>query len=216
MFRRPLRGSRPDGPHRAGSQSSEVDRSCRRCLRSSFQGSPSAGGTGQGAPRSSARFSSWTSPPPVWTRRLPTTSTISSTNFAERGVTIILTTHRIEEAERLCDHVHNLATTLRTKRSGQNKLRDRLFAKTLTVETATPLAEPGRVFDGIAGVENWRSTTKSSYAIAVSNTRTTAPAVADLVLVAANADVLSLTEARHTLEDVYLELIDHDHEADNL
>ena len=39
----------------------------------------------------------------------------------------------------------------------------------------------------------------------MSNTRTTAPAVAR-ALVAANADVLSLTESRHTLEDVYLEL----------
>jgi len=32
----------------------------------------------------------------------------------ERGVTIFLTTHRLEEAEKLCDRVAILNTTLRT------------------------------------------------------------------------------------------------------
>jgi ABC-2 type transport system ATP-binding protein len=32
-------------------------------------------------------------------------------------------------------------------------------------------------------------------------------------LVAAGADILSLTESRHSLEDVYLQLIDQDVEA---
>ena len=40
-----------------------------------------------------------------------------------------------------------------------------------------------------------------------------APAVTQ-ALVAAAADVLSISESRHSLEDVYLELIDEDTEAD--
>jgi ABC-type nitrate/sulfonate/bicarbonate transport system ATPase subunit len=44
-----------------------------------------------------------------------------------RGFTIFLTAHRLEEAERLCDRVAILSTTLR--RIGRpDELRDQLFA----------------------------------------------------------------------------------------
>ena len=46
----------------------------------------------------------------------------------------------------------------------------------------------------------------------VSDARIAAPAVTR-ALVAAGADLLSLAEAQHSLEDVYLELIDDDAEA---
>ena len=48
--------------------------------------------------------------------------------------------------------------------------------------------------------------------LTVSDARTAAPQVTR-ALVAAGADVLSLGEGRHSLEDVYLELIDDDIEA---
>jgi ABC-2 type transport system ATP-binding protein len=127
-----------------------------------------------------------------------------------RGVTVFLTTHRLEEAERLCDRVAILNTSLRTI-GRPDELRDRLFTKTLVVRTAAPLASPEQVF-AVAGVESWHADDTSGYVLTVDDPRTTAPALTR-ALVASGADVLSLAESRHTLEDVYLELIDDDVEA---
>jgi ABC-2 type transport system ATP-binding protein len=63
-------------------------------------------------------------------------------------------------------------------------------------------------------VEGWQpadtsaigATGATGYALAVSDPAQAAPAVAR-ALVAAGADVLSIAESRHTLEDVYLELV---------
>jgi len=120
------------------------------------------------------------------------------------GVTIFLTTHRLDEAERLCDRVAILNTTLRmTGRPAE--LRDRLFAQTLTVQLVSPLAAPGSVFAGVPGVEGWRLA-DGEYQLTVSDIAVAAPAVTR-ALVSAGADVLSIGESRHSLQDVYLELI---------
>ncbi len=128
-----------------------------------------------------------------------------------RGVTVFLTTHRLEEAERLCDRVAILSTRLRTI-GRPDELRDRLFTKTLLVKTAAPLSSPEQVFTGIAAVESWSSDDHDGYELTVSDPRAAAPEVTR-ALVGAGADVLSIGEARHSLEDVYLELIDEDVEA---
>jgi len=119
---------------------------------------------------------------------------------------IFLTTHRLEEAERLCDRVAILNTTLRTI-GRPDELRDRLFTKTLSVATRDPLPEPNRVFGGLPAVTGWRQNGPTAYLLAVSDTNLAAPA-AVRALVAAGADVLSISESRHKLEDVYLKLID--------
>ncbi|HET8977223.1 MAG TPA: ABC transporter ATP-binding protein [Solirubrobacteraceae bacterium] len=121
------------------------------------------------------------------------------------GVTIFLTTHRLEEAERLCDRVAILNTTLRTI-GRPAELRDRLFAKTLTVRTLAPLDDPDGAFAAQPAVEGWRRDGEGAYILSVSDPAVAAPAVTR-GLVASGADVLSITESQHTLEDVYLELI---------
>jgi ABC-2 type transport system ATP-binding protein len=92
-----------------------------------------------------------------------------------------------------------------------DELRDRLFSKTLTVRTAAPLPDPDTIYGGITAVDSWRADAAASYILTVSDPATSAPAVTR-ALVAANADVLSISESRHSLEGVYLELVD-DHGA---
>lgn len=129
----------------------------------------------------------------------------------ERGVTIFLTTHRLEEAEQLCDRVAILNTTLRTI-GRPDELRDQLFARTLTVTTLIPLPDPGHVFAGLPAVDGWQQQAPAAYVLTVSDPAAATPA-ATRALVAAGADVLSISQSRHSLEEVYLELISHDEEA---
>jgi ABC-2 type transport system ATP-binding protein len=132
-------------------------------------------------------------------------------SLRQRGVTVFLTTHRLEEAERLCDRVAILNTKLRLV-GRPDELRERLFTRSLVVETLTPLATPDAVFNTTDGVETWRADGPSSYVLDVADPRNIAPLVTR-ALVAAGADVVSISESRHSLEDVYLQLIDADPEA---
>jgi ABC-2 type transport system ATP-binding protein len=129
-----------------------------------------------------------------------------------RDVTIFLTTHRLEEAERLCDRVAILNTTLRTI-GRPDELRDQLFARTLAVRTIVPLRDPDRVFAGLPAVDSWRADGTAGYLLTVTDPAVAAPALTR-ALVAAGADVLSIGESHRSLEDVYLELIDTDEEAE--
>jgi ABC-2 type transport system ATP-binding protein len=129
----------------------------------------------------------------------------------DSGVTIFLTTHRLDEAERLCDRVAILNTTLQTI-GRPEELRDQLFSKALTVRTAAPLTDPDSVFDRQPAVESWRQDGDGTYVVSVADAAVAAPAITR-ALVAAGADVLTISESHHTLEDVYLELIDHDNET---
>ncbi|WP_370144694.1 ABC transporter ATP-binding protein [Streptacidiphilus sp. EB129] len=137
----------------------------------------------------------------------------------QRGVTVFLTTHRLDEAERLCDRVAIMNTGLRTI-GRPDELRHMLFSRSLAVTTAAPLGDPDRIFAGLPAVESWRdagtptavpagasAATPSGYVVAVSDPARAAPAVTR-ALVAAGADVLSITESRYSLEDVYLELVE--------
>ena len=81
-------------------------------------------------------------------------------DLRSRGVTIFLTTHRLDEAQRLCDRVAILKTTLRVI-GRPDDLRQQLFPQALTVRTAAPLADADTVFTGLPGVQAWRRTRRA-------------------------------------------------------
>ena len=72
----------------------------------------------------------------------------------QRGVTVFLTTHRLDEAERLCDRVAIMNTSLRTIGT-PDELRRTLFTRSLAVATAAPLPQPDKVFAGLTAVQGW-------------------------------------------------------------
>jgi ABC-2 type transport system ATP-binding protein len=129
----------------------------------------------------------------------------------QRGVTIFLTTHRLDEAEKLCDRVAIMNSTLRTVGTPAG-LREQLFHKSLVVTTAEPVSGPEQIFSRTRGVESWRAEGPGSYVLTVSEPGAAAPEVVR-ALVNAGADVLTIGEMQHSLEDVYLELIAEDVEA---
>jgi ABC-2 type transport system ATP-binding protein len=133
-------------------------------------------------------------------------------SLREDGVTVFLTTHRLEEAERLCDRVAILNTTLRLI-GRPDELRKQLFRRSVDVRLRASLGHPETVLGAVPGVEGWEQT-PSGYTLTVSDPDLAAPALAR-ALVGAGADILSIAESRHSLQDVYLELIDEDVEANS-
>jgi ABC-2 type transport system ATP-binding protein len=121
-----------------------------------------------------------------------------------RGATVILTTHRLEEAERLCDRVAIVNT--RMKSIGRpDQLRRQLFASSIEVRLAAPLADPAETFGAVSGVSRW-SAQNGAYMVDVDDPEMSTPLLTD-ALVRVGARVLKIAEVEHSLEDVYLELV---------
>ena len=130
-------------------------------------------------------------------------------DLRRRFVTVFLTTHRLGEAERLCDRVAILNTTLRSI-GRPDELRDRLFAARRSRSRPWLRSTNPKVCSAIS--PGWSRGAPAATPVTSSRSPTAslaAPAVTR-ALVAAGADVLSITESQHSLEDVYLELVGHD------
>jgi ABC-2 type transport system ATP-binding protein len=128
-----------------------------------------------------------------------------------RGVTVFLTTHRLDEAERLCDRIAILNTTLRIVGS-PDELRRRLFASALDVRTAGPLRDPDGLFGSVSGTNGWQQLGACSYRVGAGDPEAMAPELARAIVVS-GAGLVQLSETEHSLEDVYLQLVNEDVEV---
>jgi ABC-2 type transport system ATP-binding protein len=128
-------------------------------------------------------------------------------SLRERGTAIFLTTHRLDEAERLCDRVAVLKTRLRSV-GPPAELRRQVFSGALEVRLAEALPDPERVFGPITRISAWQpGPVPGSYVLQTAEPAAVAPEVVR-ALVAAGADVIRVAEVEHSLEDVYLELVE--------
>jgi ABC-2 type transport system ATP-binding protein len=128
-----------------------------------------------------------------------------------RGVSVFLTTHRLEEAERLCDRIAILNTTLRIIGRPED-LRRQLFSPSLEIALGAPRDDLDELVTSLPGATGWRSSGDATYIINAPDPAALAPELAR-ALVARGADLIKLAEVSHSLEDVYLQLVPEDVEV---
>ena len=210
MLRRPVRGARPGRSHRPRPAGGRPCRPGPRCLRLLVQGPAPAGRPGQGAAQRPAgavpgradlrpgpgrrprRARADRRAPPARRHDLPH-------HAPPRGGRAPLRPGR--------DPEHDPAHHRPARRAARSAVRQDARGQDRSSRSPTRprLRRP-------AGRRRLARRRPRRYVLAVSDAAAAAPAVTR-ALVAAGADVLSISESRHSLEDVYLELVNQDQEA---
>jgi ABC-2 type transport system ATP-binding protein len=123
------------------------------------------------------------------------------------GATVFLNTHRLAEAQRLCDRVAILNTRLVAVGSPAD-LKQRLFGASITVRLASPVtAQHEAVIRALPGVRSLRCE-RAALTCSLANIEQDTPAVV-AALVHSGARVLEVAPAGD-LEQVYLDLVHGD------
>lgn len=123
------------------------------------------------------------------------------------GRTIFLCTHNLDEADRLCDRIAVFNTHLLALDT-PTALRRRLYGRTVVFHLAqndSRFADCLKDFDFVHGVQ----TMDNKLVVTLESPETENPALVR-ALVQAGAEVQFVGEVRRTLEDVYLQLVEHD------
>jgi ABC-2 type transport system ATP-binding protein len=129
----------------------------------------------------------------------------------DQGRTIILCTHNLEEADRLCDRVAVINGHLLALDS-PGELRQKIFGRKVVFH----LAQPQREFESLLGEFDFVSQVQvhgNKILAAVDEPEINNPALVQ-ALVKAGAEIQFVGELRRRLEDVYLELM-QEREDDN-
>ncbi|SIS63321.1 ABC transporter ATP-binding protein [Paracoccus saliphilus] len=118
----------------------------------------------------------------------------------EQGMTIILTTHYLEEAEEMCDEIAIINHGQLVVRQGTRELLSRADGKTLVIDTGEPVDLPA-LPDG--ATPEWRP--DGRLAISYPPSRIRADQLLD-ALRSANVPIIDVASEQPDLEDVFVEL----------
>lgn len=121
------------------------------------------------------------------------------------GRTIFLCTHNLDEADRLCDRVAVFKTSLRVVDTPLG-LRRRLFGRMVTVDLGQDAGDYGALVADVPGVNQVEADGRR-LVLAVDDPQESNPEVVRK-LVAAGAKIIAISEVGHSLEDVYLQLVE--------
>ena len=121
-----------------------------------------------------------------------------------QGRTIFLTTHNLEEAERLCDRVAVFQTQLKVVDSVAG-LRGQLYGRQVVFHLAEPAAPRISLLQALPYAQNVTAD-DNTLIVAVDDPETHNPEMIRR-LVAAGVNIQFVGELRHTLEDIYLQLV---------
>jgi ABC-2 type transport system ATP-binding protein len=121
----------------------------------------------------------------------------------ERGVTVFLTTHRLDEAERVCDRVAVVSTKLLAIGT-PSELRAGRGAQ-LEVAVAGGIDDPAALFAQVPGAGGWTAD-EGVYRVEVRDPKAAAPVLARAI-VESGHDLIRLVDITPSLEDAYLDLV---------
>ena len=130
--------------------------------------------------------------------------------FKKQGRTIFMTTHNLDEAEKLCDRVGIFKQSLLALDSPAN-LRQKLFGRKVVFHLGgvNPQWLPSiNAVDGVSSVEQL----ENKLVVALASPEKTNPLITRL-LVEQGADIQFIGEVRQSLEQVYLEMLHGENET---
>ena len=115
------------------------------------------------------------------------------------GVSIILTTHYLEEAERLCKNLAIIHKGRIIQHSSMEKVFEKRKSHTYILKTSEPINE-GTTVNGLA----FTKTDKHTYEITISNGISVTDIIEKLKLI--NINVVTMSSKRNILEELFIEL----------
>jgi ABC-2 type transport system ATP-binding protein len=133
-------------------------------------------------------------------------------DLKSQGRTIVLCTHNLEEADELCDEI-GLFSSRMIAQGTPKELRQRLFGRRVVFHLAHDALAMSPMVENVSGVMEVQAV-DNKLVVRVADPEHDNPAIVN-ALVAAGAGIQFVGEMRHSLEDVYLQLIEEGGHGEN-